>query len=273
MKKRYIIILSILIIILLVGVIVNRNSLSSFLSKQIDTLEKSKKINVLNRDVHKHLTIYYPDSDKNLIPLTKRILDLAINKNKDLFKTSYTIPYDIIIFENKKEIESFSGLDYAIGFNNPEINTIGILPENREALLKDIPPIIWNYQRNLLHEYTHYTLSQKLIELDLSETDIPFWFKEGISEYIGFNNIIIGTMESPVIPLTDLFTSEQWSIYRTNPKFDVYLQSYLSINFLITEYGVEVINEILIETKKEKNFEKGLFNSTNLSSSELENSI
>ena len=88
MKKRYIIILSILIIILLVGVIVNRNPLSSFSSKQIDTLEKSKKINGLNRDVHKHLTIYYPDSDKNLIPLTKRILDLAINKNKDLFKTS-----------------------------------------------------------------------------------------------------------------------------------------------------------------------------------------
>ncbi|MEK6266120.1 MAG: collagenase, partial [Clostridium sp.] len=144
------------------------------------------------------------------------------------------------------------------------------ISENKDALLKDIPPIIWNFQKNLLHEYTHYSFSQRIIDLRLSENDIPFWFKEGISEYIGFNGVTLTTLDTPIVPLTDLFTSDQWNIYRTDPAYNVYEQSYLAVNYLIIEYGSDIINAILVETKKENSFEKGLFNVTNLSLSELE---
>lgn len=273
LKKKISIILAVLVIILLVGIKFNRETLIAFLSKQVYIIEKEKEISTLNTEIHRHLTIFYSDEDKKLVPLTKKALDLAIQANYNLFKTDYKSPYDIIIFESKKDIESFSGLEHAIGFNHPEIQTMGVLPEDKESLLIKGSPSIWNYQRNVLHEYTHYVFSEKLTDLKLKEKDIPVWFKEGVSEYIEFNEVTRTNRDYPIVPLLDLVTTDQWQTYRINQEYDVYLQSYLAIHFLITEYGSDVINMILVETMKENNFEKGLFNVTNLSLKELESNL
>lgn len=255
---------------MLLTTVINQNKINFSFFDLFDNSKKEKKINELNKTEYKHLSIYYSDSDIDLLSITKQTLDLAMNLNQELFNVIYTNPYDIIIFESKNDIETFSGLEHAIGFNSPELNTIGILPENKEALLKEVPPIIWNYQKNILHEYTHYFFSQRLIDLGLSEDTIPFWFKEGISEYIGFNGVTVTNLDTPIVPLSKLSTSEQWNVYRTNPEYNVYLQSYLSVNLLIMEYGVNIINDILLETQKENDFENGLFKATNLHLSDLE---
>lgn len=124
-----------------------------------------------------------------------------------------------------------------------------------------------------MHEYTHYVFTQKNSEFGLTDKDIPLCFSEGVAEYIGYDDAEISETDSTILPFNQLTTYKQWNNYRIDIQYDVYLQSYLAIRFLVNEYGNNIINQIINETKTNGGFEKGFQNATGLRVNELSNYI
>ncbi|WP_211270683.1 hypothetical protein [Paenisporosarcina indica] len=252
-----------------------KENITSFIFGKIVTKEKEDLIKDRKKIEFKHLSIYYSDSDSKLLPATKDSLARAMELNNSLFGSSYTQPYDLIIFSSKSEIESFSGLDYAIGINSPINNLFGVLPENKEGIIEDIPPLVWNYKSNIMHEYTHYVFTQKISEIGLINEDFPLWFSEGVAEYIGSDGESGFVLElgPKIVSFNELTTNEQWNKYRTDIQYDVYLQSEKAIHFLINDYGIGIIKKIIVETSSKGGFEEGLQSATNINIKKLDGFI
>lgn len=87
--------------------------------------KKEELLKEYNKTEYKHLNIYYLELDKELLPATKTALERGIILNEK-FIGSYNKPYDVVLFENNSQIESFSNLDYAIGLNADSMNMLGI---------------------------------------------------------------------------------------------------------------------------------------------------
>ncbi|MGE8081383.1 hypothetical protein [Peribacillus loiseleuriae] len=281
LKKSFYIVLLLITLLLVASVTLIKYKenitqlISSFIIEKIIAKEKEDLINDRKKIEYKHLSIYYSDSDKKLLPATKDSLERAMELNNSLFGSSYTQPYDLIIFSSTNEIESFSSLDYAIGINSPDYNMFGVLPENKEGIIEDIPPLVRNYKSNIMHEYTHYVFTQKISEIGLTNDDFPLWFSEGIAVYIGADIEAGRLLEigPKVVPLNELTTNDQWNQYRTDIQYDVYLQSEKAIYFLINEYGIGIINKIILETGSKKGFQEGLQSATNINIKKLDDYI
>ncbi|MGB5945827.1 peptidase MA family metallohydrolase [Paenisporosarcina sp.] len=280
-KKKYYILLLLIILLLIISVATIKykenitHLLSSAIIGKIVKEEKEELISDFNKKKYEHLLIYYSESDRELIPATKESLKRAMELNNSLFGPTYTKPYDVIIFSSTNQIESFSGLEYAIGIHSPEFNMIGILPENKEGIFEDIPPLVWNYKSNIMHEYTHYVFTQKISEGGLSNNDIPLWFSEGVAEYVASDGLSGRVLElgPKVVSLNELSTFEQWNTYRTDNRYDVYLQSEKAIYYLINEYGIGIIDRIILETNSNGGFEEGLQRATNINIKNLDEYI
>ena len=244
----------------------------AYVAEKVEAERKQELLTDLNKADFQHVTIYYSDSDKELLPATKEALTKGMKINEQLLG-SYHKPLDVVLFSTNEQIEVFSGLDYAIGFHAADLNMVGILPENREGILNDVGPTIWLYNNNVIHEYTHYALTQRLSELRLDDTDIPKWFSEGMAVYFGSDGHTQSTIDTEIIPLARLSTREGWNEYRTNPTYDIYYQSSYYIQSLAEEFGSTIFNEILTETKKTGDFQKGFQHATKMDLQEFENKV
>lgn len=241
------------------------SALTAIESRKVEEKVRKKEelLKEYNKTEYKHLNIYYLELDKELLPATKNALERGIILNEKFFG-SYNKPYDVVLFKNNSQIESFSNLDYAIGFNADSMNMLGILPEDREAILNNVPPMVWLYNKNIIHEYTHYVLEQKLMDLEISKKDIPYWFFEGVAEYLGSDSHDHYNIDAKILPIKQLSTYTQWDHYRTNPEYDIYLQSYLTIRYLIKKNDNKIINEILIQTQIKGDFDEGFKSATGM---------
>lgn len=248
--------------------------ISSFIIEMVITSDKESLMDDREKIGYKHLSIYYATSDEQLLLYTEKSLNRAMELNDSLFGMSYTKPYDFIIFRDRSEIETFSGLEHAIGIHSPAYNVLGVLPENKEGIIENIEPLVWNYQSNIIHEYTHYVFIQKIAEAGVDNKYFPLWFSEGIAEYLSLDKLDVRPSEiSNVFPLNELITSEQWNKYRTETEYDIYLQSEKTIYTLVDKFGPEIINKIIHETGKKKNFQEGFESATNTSIMKLDEHI
>ena len=123
----------------------------AYVAEKVETEKKQELLRDYNKEDFQHVTIYFLDSDKGLLPATKKALTKGMEINEELIG-SYHKPLDVVLFSNNEQIETFSGLDYAIGFHSASQNMLGILPENREGILNDVGPTIWLFNNNVIHE-------------------------------------------------------------------------------------------------------------------------
>lgn len=226
----------------------------SFVIDQVAADTKEELIKNYDRRLeYQHLTLHYSDPDEKLVSLTQNALDRGIELNKKLIG-SYREPLDLILVKNRAELEGVMNSDLTSGFHSHDLNLIVILPEDREALADRSGPMMWAYKKTVMHEYTHYVLGHKFVELGLSQEEIPYWFAEGFAEYIGSEEMSTTFMEQELIPLKELTTPQQWQMYHANPNYNVYLQSYIAVRFLLHTYGDKVILDILTETRATNDF-------------------
>ncbi|PSL41039.1 collagenase [Planomicrobium soli] len=235
----------------------------SLMLKVIASDIRNETLKNYNSIEYKHFTLHYSDQDKNLLPLTKAAINRGIELNSK-FIGSYSEPNDIVLFKTSEEMDSVSGLDHASGFHSMEMNMTGIVPEDREALANGSPPVIWEYNKTVMHEYTHFVMGHKFSELGLSLEDIPYWFNEGFAEYIGNEEMSITIMEQERLPLKEVTTAEQWRNNRLDSNYNIYLQSYIAVRHLIHTYGDTVILDLLNETQATKDFNSAFKNVTEI---------
>ncbi|MCJ1908982.1 peptidase MA family metallohydrolase [Planococcus ruber] len=217
---------------------------------------------------HKHSTLYFTESDENLIELTKNALDRGMELNKK-FVGSYDEPVDLVLLKNKEDMERID-MSLGNGLYSPQMNLIVIVPEDREALAAGPGPMNWEFNKQVMHEYTHYILGHKFQELKIKPEEIPSWLAEGFAEYIGSEENSVTVMEQERPPLTALSTQDQWQTLDADPTANIYLQSYIAVRYLIHTYGEQVILDLLNETQITHDFNQAFKKVTGLEIDELE---
>ncbi|WP_273128202.1 collagenase [Bacillus weihaiensis] len=238
-------------------------TVDSFLTLNFDG-EKEKQLKEERSMMNvEHVSIYYFEDDAVLLPITNETLDWAKELNDDLLGDYKKRPLDLIYFKDTEELSHFASLNNISGYYSDFDKVIGIISEDKEGIVKGLETPLFHFQKTLLHEYTHYAFNQKLNQLKITTT-IPQWFEEGVCEYVSYDQTILSPSPFTFVPLNELTSYEDWNHARTIDDIEPYKQSYLTIDFLIGEYGKEVIVEILEATKSHSDFNKGYENVTGI---------
>lgn len=217
-------------------------------SIKITLIKASHIVELINNDFHPNLKKYEIDNytflydtqeSKDDILFIKNTLDankdtilkfLEINKEPN-------ITIRILSKFNKKHSDA---LGY-VYFHNNIINIVNTSAHNQLIYSNNLNMTNDIFQETLLHEYTHALINQKLIEKKIYPNKVPFWFNEGIAEYIGklsTDNTIPVSSNSNIKPteLDELFESNSSKFYK---------ESSIYINNLVTNYSPKIISDIL----------------------------
>ena len=245
------------------------HSIKMALTLNYDSEEEMKFKEERTREKHHHISIYYPDDFKELIPITKETLDWAMKKNKELFGTVKEDPVDLIIVQNEEELAELSELEELSGYYSDFEKVFAVPYVNKESILERMEGSLYFFQKPILHEYTHYIFARLADDV----SPYPAWFQEGISEYVGEDQTSVEYSGFNLVPFVELDTPEQWSDVRLQDNTDVYAQSYFAIKYLIDEQGTGILKEIIDETNSSGDFEQGFMKATNMTVGDFDNNF
>lgn len=223
------------------------------------------------REEYHHVSIYYEEDFADLLPLTKETLDWAMERNEELFGHLEEKEMDIIVFENEEDMAQLSELKNISGFYSEFERLLGIIYYNKESILEDNELALYRFQKNILHEYTHYVFERKIDETEADDSALyPVWFHEGLAEYVANDTFHLEHSLFQSVPLDQLVTHDQWQKARFIDRANVYEQSYFAISYLVDEFGEESLNELINSTGMTRDFEKSFTKLTGMTLSEFE---
>lgn len=262
-RNRY----SLLIFIIIYFIISYFTPINDFLRYEInfkifaaqDFKKVTKNMSVKQTD---SFDIYYndvlEDADINFITTN-------IEKSEDILtnildeKISY--PLNIVLFSSEEEFESAFNLK----------GTTSMYAYNVIYLSSDTIT-----EHKIVHEYTHFRFDCFCEDQEIKSYKIPMWFNEGLAEYIAFK--ASSDDEAPIdIPVNRLknFKELDKNDDITKAHFSGYLpyvQSYLTIDNIIDTNGANVVQDILIDSKK-MNFYNSLEKNTDITIEEFQNML
>lgn len=227
--------------------------------------EKQLKESSMRED-HRHISIYHEENFSELLPITKETLDLAMERTEELFGETDVVPFDLLVFENVVEMNGFSELETGYAFYSDFLKVLVIHNSGKDFILAEDELALYNFQQTLLHEYTHYAFTRRVSNLN----HYPMWFIEGVAEYAGMDPERVFSPHFQNIPFDQLTSTEQWEEALNTPIKSPYLQSYYALAFLTSEYGEEVITQIIESVDETRNFEESFSEVTGLTLDELE---
>lgn len=107
--------------------------------------------------------------------------------------------------------------------------------------------------RNIIHEYTHHIVNYYCKENDINKYNIPTWFEEGVAEYTSMihntGELIYVVDIDKKVDFRNLGNSNKEISDMINNGYNVYGQSYLVIKDIVKEKGIDIIMNILNDSK------------------------
>lgn len=216
-----------------------------------------------------HVDIYHDPEEIELIPIIEDSLDKADKLTTTIFGEVKDNQIDLILHSSTQELYEKTSLIKTMGYFDDPNNIIGIAITDKSNILADQMPQSFYFQSTLLHEYTHYRLQAFIKQQGLYVYRIPLWFHEGVAEYVGMYNVAHRYYPFQEVEFVNLDSHQDWEKYRLE-EYDVYLQSYYGIKYLVDQYGESMIKTIVIETAKENDFDKGFLKATGITIDELQ---
>lgn len=152
-----------------------------------------------------------------------------------IFGSELKDPLKIEIYNDSSAIKEVS--PGAVGYYKRRNQSIHLMKMDDEK----------RWERILLHEYTHYRIHQfaKVNGLSSKMEHLPFWFIEGLSEYVGYQDRVINHQilgETVDYRLLDTNKTMPPSLEH----YKVYLQGYFTVKKLDSLYGSEIIAKLLL---------------------------
>lgn len=226
------------------------------------------KANKLSKK-YRNVEIYYEPHEKDLLPIIEQVLDKTDIITTNFLGNVQDNDIDLILHSSSEELYDQTSLIKTMGYFDDPNNTVGVAISDLEEILSDRMPGIFYFQSTIMHEYTHYRLQTFMKEQGLYVNRIPLWFHEGVAEYVGMYDV--GHRYSPFkeAPFEKLVTHEEWEKHRLD-NYDVYIQSYYAIQFLVEKYGETVIKSIIEETAKKNDFNEGFTRATGITIKDLQ---
>ncbi len=128
------------------------------------------------------------------------------------------------------------------------------------------------WENLFLHEYTHYRIHQFSQKRNLPLQRLPLWFQEGAAEFFGNEKIEGINLEA--IQILDFHLLDSSSSFQETRggDYNPYEQSFLAVNSLVSNHGVEIIPELMM-SKTIEEFYLNLENVIGKSLSEYQESL
>jgi hypothetical protein len=216
-----------------------------------------------------NVTIYYSPPEKELLPVIEGVLDKADSLTTRLFGTVNDNNIDLILHASSEELYERTSLIETMGYFDDPNDIVGVAISDLDEIVSDQMPGSFYFQSTLMHEYTHYRLQAFIKEQGLFVYRIPLWFHEGVAEFVGMYDVAHRYYPFQETSFENLVTHDDWEKKRLED-YDVYLQSYYAIDYLVNHYGETMIKTIIEETAKVNDFDEGFTNATGISVKDLE---
>lgn len=218
---------------------------------------------------YQNFTIYYKPHEKELLPIIERAIDKADYLTSGLLGPVKDNEIDFIIHASSDELYEETSLIKTMGYFDDPNDIVGIAITDLDEITADRMPGSFYFQSTIMHEYTHYRLQAFIKEQGLFVYRIPLWFHEGVAEYIGMYDVKHRYYPFKDTSFENLVTHKEWEKFRLD-NYDVYLQSYYAIRYIVDTYGEIIIKEIIEETAKVNDFNKGFTKATGISIDDLQ---
>jgi len=218
---------------------------------------------------YQNFTIYYKPHEKELLPIIERAIDKADYLTSGLLGAVKDNEIDFIIHASSDELYKETSLIKTMGYFDDPNDIVGIAITDLDEITADRMPGSFYFQSTIMHEYTHYRLQAFIKEQGLFVYRIPLWFHEGVAEYIGMYDVKHRYYPFKDTSFENLVTHKEWEKFRLD-NYDVYLQSYYAIRYIVDTYGETIIKEIIEETAKVNDFNKGFAKATGISIDDLQ---
>lgn len=208
--------------------------------------------------------------------VVKKIVNIKTTRGMESFELENGSEYyeKIINIKNKNIIEKWleqSKKDASILFNIKGDYKVDVVVFNTEEEFMDALEInindvaaiylndtIYMYKdsikgRNIIHEYTHHIVNYYCKENNINKYNIPTWFEEGVAEYTSMihskGDLIYIVDIDKKVDFRNLGNSNEEISNMINDGYNVYGQSYLVIKEIIKEKGIDIIMNILNDSK------------------------
>lgn len=219
------------------------------------------------------VTIYYPDKLSELIPLTTLTIETATQNSEILLGSVNSEPVDLFLLVSDKEMKEVNGKEIDKNTNyNVLLQSIYVVPEDLDNILED-DFTKRAFQSQVSYEYAHYMFREKLKNENIDFNSFPVWFYEGFAEYIANMGSTIDYEMFRVVPFNELVTFSDWSNESSNSSADVSMQSYFAIKYLVSNFGDNILYEIIEETKSTKDFDEAFEIKTGMNLEDLEDNF
>jgi hypothetical protein len=216
-------------------------------------LERKLKAESMKHE-YQHVSIFYQEQNEKFIPLTVETLEWAEEVSSGILGSYEKRPTDLI-FMDREHLQKLSDLDGVSGFysNFDKVMGIHVHPDNVESILET--PLN-NFQRPILHEYAHFATFRKIEEAGAFPDLFPQWFIEGIAEYVASDRTEVhyDINQYKILPLESITWGDGWKEARQIETADPYMQSYLSVSYLIQVYGKDILVELIQKTNDTEGF-------------------
>jgi hypothetical protein len=229
---------------------------------------KAMKANKLIKP-YKNVEIYYKPHEKDLLPVIEHVLDTADSLTTSLFGTVKDNDIDLILHSSSEELYERTSLIETMGYFDDPNDIVGVAITDLDEILSDRMPGSFYFRSTLMHEYTHYRLQAFIKEQGLYVYRVPLWFHEGVAEFVGMYDVAHRYYPFKETSFEKLATHNDWEKYRLDD-YDVYLQSYYAIQYLVDQYGETMIKTIIEETAKVNDFNEGFTVATGITIEDLQ---
>ncbi|MED4531048.1 hypothetical protein ABET51_14690 [Metabacillus fastidiosus] len=216
-----------------------------------------------------NMTVYHQKEESELLPIIESSLTEAKRINDRLFEKNKDREINLILHNSKEDLKTYTSLVDTLGYYDDTNAVIGIAVKDYKRILTKWDAAYAYFHSTIMHEYTHYRLQTYIKANNLYVYRIPLWFHEGVSEYVGMKGLTYPYYSFEQVPLKRLASHEQWETYRIGA-YDIYAQSYFAINYLVEQYGEDIIPKIIRYTAQVNDFNQGFKKATGLSVNELD---
>lgn len=207
--------------------------------------EYNSKFKVLD---YKNNKIFYTEEQESIIELIKEYINEANKKNKNIFGNfdlstlSIKLDYDKNVFHKR-------GNNYKVGgYYLVDANSMYLSVEDPYIdVLKGYDLLYdFDFKETFLHEYTHHVVYEFMEKNNIDESEVPIWFIEGISEYVGnLGNSLYEPQK--IIEFEKLTDYDNWN--ESISEVDVYTQSNYAVSKIANQNGNIAIKNILLNIK------------------------
>ncbi|KKI92525.1 hypothetical protein WQ54_09210 [Bacillus sp. SA1-12] len=218
---------------------------------------------------YRNVNIYYQPQEQELLPIIEGILKKADSITTGLFGSIKDNKIDLILHSSSEDLYEKTALIETMGYFDDPNDTVGVAISDKEEILANRMPGSFYFQSTIMHEYTHYRLQAFIKEKGLFVNRIPLWFHEGVAEYVGMHDVTHRYYPFHETSFTKLDTHDEWEKFRLDD-YDVYLQSYYAIKYLVDTYGKTMIKKIIVETAEVNDFNEGFTRATGITVNDLQ---